>query len=334
MLSFGLLLSPFLWNTALFEFHAIAFALPLLFWLVVAYEKQRYWLFLLIATAVLLIREDMGLVIAGVGIVAALEHRGIRWIVIPVAIGGAWFVAATQLSGYLSGYGGYKFLAYYGHLGDSLGGIVKNLALHPWIVLESLFGFRAILFMLGLFLPFFFLPFGRPKWLIPMLPPLFAFLLSRNNAEIILRIHYPIAMVPFLFLALRDVLAAWNTGRGRIVQHLREYQQLAIISIGIAFIYSFLVMSPIIGIAHDLPGKLSAERTRLLRAVAAELPTTSGIAAGYSMLPNIATRSALVSLHYVFSGKQQFSERTYMPVPVDMIVMDPKDIIFYNATND
>lgn len=336
-LSLGFLLTPFLWNTALYEFHALAFALPLLLWLLVAYESRRYRWYLFLCLLALTIREDVALIIVGIGIVAAIEKRQLRWVLPPLILGLLWFIAATKISGLLNGYGSYKFLAYYGHLGGSFEEILRNVFTNPAPLLQSLFSTRSLLFLIGLFLPVLYLSFLKPKWLIPLLPPVLAFLITRSNAEIILRIHYPIAMVPFLFLALRDVFAELfihGMGGGRIFQRLRPNQHIIVALVAVTFLYSLLVMSPVRGIITDLPAKTTSERTRFLSALLSDVPGDARVAAGYALLPNLSSRKTLVSLHYVFSGKQQFSQKEYEPPPVDVMILDTRDILFYHSTND
>ncbi|MFA6511767.1 MAG: DUF2079 domain-containing protein [Patescibacteria group bacterium] len=335
LLALGFLLTPFLWNTALYEFHAVSFALPILLWALFAYETRRYVWFLVLSMLAITVREDIALIIAGIGIVAIIERRSIRWFLPPMLLGLIWFVVATQLSGIINQYGQYKYLVYYGHLGDSFGAILRNVFTNPGPFLTSLFGPQSLLFVLGLFLPVLYVSLLRPKWLIPLLPTLFAFLLSKETGEIVLRIHYPIAMLPFLFLALRDVLRALfdkQTPAG-LLQKLHPYRGLIVVSLLVTFMYSLIVMSPVVGLVRDLPAQLRSERTRLFSVLTKNTPD-GGRAAGYSFLPVLSSHETVVAMHYVFSGKQQFSAKPYEPPIVSSILLDTNDVLFYHSTND
>lgn len=336
VLSVGFLFTPFLWNAALFEFHALVFALPLLLWLLVAYERERFGWFLLLFVLAAAVREDIGLILAGIGVVAAIERRELRWVLPPILLGITWFTAATQLSGLLSGYGKYKYLAYYSHLGGSLSEILTSIFTQPLTVLTALFGGRAILFVLGLFLPVLYVSFLKPKWLIPLLPPLLALLLSRSKPEIILKIHYPIAMVPFLFLALRDVLGTLFSKEfphSRVFAALRDLRGGVLFALLITFAYSFVVMSPVSGIVREIPQRIGSERTRLAAAVLRGMTTQKSLATSYGFLPENSSQETLVSLHYVFSGRKQYSEEPYTPPPVMRILFDAQDMLIYHSSN-
>lgn len=58
-----------------FEFHEVAFAMPLLAWTIHLLDLRRYGRALAVAAVLLLVREDMGLVLAGVGVVLALRRQ-------------------------------------------------------------------------------------------------------------------------------------------------------------------------------------------------------------------------------------------------------------------
>lgn len=321
-------------NIAAFEFHTLALIVPLLLFAAAAYERRKLSLLWIALGATLLVREDMGLVVAGFGLLALVERQSWRWSIPFLLLGTFWFFAGIYATGFFN-HDQYKFLAYYSWLGASIPDIVKNAFLRPWLVLEHLFAVQNIVFALATLLLFAGLPVLAWKKLLPVF--LFAaalFLTGFGGDEVTLRTHYMSVFVPFLL---------WATVGG--LKHIREH--------GVPFAHSFfdrpavfawlaLIGTTLYGFFTLSPFGPAGIRS-LVRAAARPdvviendflktIPRDAHVAASYALLPDLATRPELYSLHYAFSGKRQLSTLPYtLPDDTDWILYDSRDYLSYTA---
>ncbi|MBI5404633.1 MAG: DUF2079 domain-containing protein, partial [Candidatus Kerfeldbacteria bacterium] len=217
-LLFGLayLANPTIQNMALYEFHMLPFAIPLVSWALVGYVERKYRLFLLCAALALTVREDISFVIIGFGLLALADRRSWRWWAVPIGLGVAWLLGSLKLSAILNDYGSYKFLIYYAWLGDSVPNIILGALRQPWLVIQHLLSFQNLGFLAGLLLPFALLPIFRLRWMIPAGLTLLQLLLAVSSGELLIEIHYPAVTIPFLVTAaaaaFRSVLSPPRTG--------------------------------------------------------------------------------------------------------------------------
>lgn len=332
-LLFGLayLANPVVQNMALFEFHLLPFAIPLISFALLAWLERKFWRFLLFALLALTIREDVSLVIAGFGVLALVERRDWRWSIIPLMLGSVWFVGAMKLTAVLSGYGHYKFLVYYKWLGASLPEILKAGLLQPWRVIAHLFAPANLAFLVALFLPFAYLPLWRLRWLIPTIPIFIQILLVQSPGELLLSIHYPSLLLPFLLVASAAgfTILLHPPERG-LFRALKGNLPMMRIIVVVVVLYSMVVIGPL---AQAIPVMANSrhivERVELERNVIQSLPA-GGTVAGFETLTELANRSKLYSLHYVFLGKKQFSDEAYvLPADAEVILFDLRDALFY-----
>jgi hypothetical protein len=77
----------------------------------------------------------------------------------------------------------------------------------------------------------------------------------------------------------------------------------------------------------------TALETRQLKAdVLTSVPKTAPLATGYSLISHAAERQTLASLHYVYLGSEQFSDRPYrLPESIQTVLIDESDFIFYQV---
>lgn len=107
---------PLIQNFSAFEFELLVFAVPLLLAALVAYERRRFGWFCLWLLLAAMVREDVGLILVGLGLLALIERRSWRWSVIPACAGLLVFFGGMALAGHVNGER-YKFLVYYSWLG-------------------------------------------------------------------------------------------------------------------------------------------------------------------------------------------------------------------------
>lgn len=330
---FGLayLANPVIQNMTLFEFHMLPFAIPLLSLAILGYVKRKYWLFLIPSLLALTVREDVSLVVAGMGVLALMERRSWRWSVVPMVVGAGWFALAMKLTAHFSGYGQYKFLVYYTWLGGTVPEIIKHALLKPWIVLQHLFALSNVAFLIALLLPFAYLPIFGLRWLIPAAPIFLQILLVQSPGELLLSIHYPSLLLPFLVVASAVAFQKLLTPPPRGIFHaLGQQRAMVIVIVVIAVVYSMLVIGPL---AQAVPVVAStsriADRVALERSVVRSLPDL-GAVAGFETITELSRKTSLYSLHYVFLGKKQFSQGAYtLPDDAKAILLDLRDPLLY-----
>jgi uncharacterized membrane protein len=204
-LAFGYLISPLLLGIALWEFHPVALATPLLIAAVWALDARRYKWFLAAAILAMSTKEDIGLSIAILALLLAIARPERRRFGLLVAAGALlWVLICFKviLPHYNVGIpGGNNYWYRYAWLGATPAEAVLNLFIRPWILLGHLFeparlGYLAILLRtaggLGLL---------APIALLALVPDLAINLLSTHSEQYSGFFQYNAAIIPFLMVA-------------------------------------------------------------------------------------------------------------------------------------
>jgi uncharacterized membrane protein len=126
------LLTPAILYQTTFDFYPLTFVVfPLLFTLYFYLEK-RYIAFGIALLATLLVREDLSLFATGLGVLAFIQKRTLRWAVLPLAAGLFWG-ALSFLVILPSALKGATFVtdACFTHLGHGPAEMVRDVLLHP-----------------------------------------------------------------------------------------------------------------------------------------------------------------------------------------------------------
>jgi uncharacterized membrane protein len=154
----------------IFDFHEVAFVPVLTAVMVERFDAGKRWHGVLAAAVLLLVKEDMGLLVAGFGCYLLLTRR--RWTGLAFVAGGLFATwAATHLL--IPAFGGSaSFYWAYGQFGPTLGSAALNMLTHP---LHALHVFVTpsvkARTMIGLLVTFGFLPLASPMALaaLPLL---------------------------------------------------------------------------------------------------------------------------------------------------------------------
>ena len=306
--------SPFLQNTALYEFHVLIFALPILLFVADAYLSSSLLRFLAFLFLALTVREDVSLVVAAFGIIAAIDRRGWKWIVTPIALSAAWFLGAIKLIGFFSLDGSYKFTTYYSWILDGI--TVDELARH-FLTIPTLE------FFLGILMPFLFLPLLRPKWLLLAALPLSQQILTGQGVgALTFQIHYVILFIPGLILATIESVRRWN------FSSIPRMVLLGLFAAGT--VYSIATLGPVPAAARMMQNsqpdpKLVAAK----QAIVSSIPDNASVLASYDLLPTLSSRERLYSLHYAYPGKNPFSATDYNFPDPDEIILNEEDFLIF-----
>ena len=158
-------------EAVIFDFHEVAFVPVLTAVMVERFDAGKRWHGVLAAVALLLVKEDMGLLVAGFGGYLLLTRRRSEvWTGLAFVVGG---VAATWAATHvlIPAFGGSAtFYWAYGQFGSTLGGALLNVVTHPlhalhvfvtpWVKART---------MIGLLAMFGFLPLASPM-VVAVLP--------------------------------------------------------------------------------------------------------------------------------------------------------------------
>jgi uncharacterized membrane protein len=193
------------------EFHPVALACPFLLFAIWYLDEARYLPFAVFAGLAMLTKEEIPLIVAGIGIWYAISRR--RWLAgAAIAVVGL-AVAAFAVKVVVPHFHGQAshFYGRYDAVGGSAGGIVKTAFTHPGRLLATAFDHRGVHYLLQLVLPLAALPLLGPLILIAAVPELVLNLLSSAETQSSIHYHYTAGEIPALVVAA--VFGAKRLGR-------------------------------------------------------------------------------------------------------------------------
>jgi uncharacterized membrane protein len=294
------LLYPAVQWLTLNEFHPVALACPLLLYAFWYLDEDRLVAFALFAVPAALTKEEIPLVIAGMGLWYAISRR--RW-----AVGGAIAAAGVLLAAvsvelvmpHFNEGASSSFYRRYGALGHSPGGILKTVVLHPVRVLQTVFDHAGTHYLLELFLPLLLLGLAAPLVLIAALPELGLNLLSATSTQTSIHHHYTAGLIAPLFAA--TILGAARLTRTRTT--LR-------VPLAMGAVVAMIVANYVLGAVpawRELPGGQQHE------AYASHVSTHDRITdRALRLIPDGAVVSATNSLGSHLSARRRFLSFPYI----------------------
>lgn len=314
-------LLPVLGHAALYEFHPLVFALPLLLLAADAFMQKRFIWFLIWAGAALLVREDVALTVAVFGLIALIEKRNWKWITIPIVASIIWFILMQYVISHFASEG-YKYAVYYAWL----------FPLNVGALFRHFFSLPQLEFLIGLLLPVLFIPLRKPKWLLLSVPAMAQVMLTAPGAgDVTLQMHY--AVVP-----TAGIIIAALHGLGAVIQKsamekerfdwlLRDRRLVAIV-FATTIIGSAVLLGPFVAGLWVLK---NPPLTAGYALVQSRIPKNASVAASYRALPHLAHRTDLIAVRYLGLGIQQFGRESYEPTAPEYIVFDDTDFLLASA---
>ena len=184
------------------DFHPVALATPLLLGAIWFLDENRLLPFALCALAACLTKEQVGLVVAVLGLWYALAHGRRRAGVVISLAGAAVAIVATAfvIPRYAPG-GVAPFEGRYAAVGGSPAGIVKMALVHPLRLLQAATERRDLSYLLDLLAPLGGLSLLAPLAAASALPELALNLLSGARTQTSIHFHYTAAAIPGLIAA-------------------------------------------------------------------------------------------------------------------------------------
>lgn len=209
------------------DFHPAALALPLL--LTAAYaglRGHRVWAVVL-AVVIVTLRADLGLAVAALGVVMAVERRP-RLGVALFAGGIGWTAVALVTAQHQLG-GGFVHADAFAEFGDTVPGAVWGLITSPATVIGRLFAEESFDLTVALLAPVAFLPVLAPRYLFPILPPFALVLVADVPLGFDDGIERLVPVLAFILLALPFALA--RLGRRSIERVLVDRRLLGALTL-------------------------------------------------------------------------------------------------------
>lgn len=308
------LLYPTMTGMVLYEFHMLAFLVPLSFWLwwcVLAHKRFWFWI---CAALILLLREDAGLVLIGLGVLLMIyQPRWRRDGVVLLILSSAWTIAMLQLGAVFSVQDTALFSTFYAWAGDSFGSAAVYMLTHPFHTMRIAFGGDHLLTPLLFLAASGGLALLRSRYLMPTILPFALFLLADRSLSIdVVIFHYGAFFAPWFLIAgiygLQYMLDAAGNERS-----WKLYGAPLVTS---AVVAAYLFCNPWL---HSITALAEAGQTP--RAAYAELLSVieedDRVVVGSRFWPYVTQREGVYPLKHLLSGTYHLSDTPY-PVPEDI----------------
>lgn len=223
-------------NAVAYDFHEIAFAVPLIAWGCYFVINKKWGFAAISVLPLLLVKEDLTFLVASFGIVFLLDRQWRLGVLLALS-GGLWFLLVTKvLIPFING--GRKFGYWtYTQFGPDPFSAAATAFKRPLFVLENLFYPKAKLKTgFYFFAPFLFLPLLSP--LIILAVPLVAErFLSTNQNYWFLDFHYTATLSPIVAIAGIDSLSRLSKIFKK--RHMAEVASVAVMLISVYLLPRF-----------------------------------------------------------------------------------------------
>jgi uncharacterized membrane protein len=195
------------------QFHPEAIAAGLLALAVLAADRRQHRAMAVWLALAALCGEELGLVVAGFGLLLVLGgRRAVGWRT--AGAGLAWFLVATWVLVPLhAGRATRLFETDYGIAGSGPRALLRALPTMAGHALQTGLANDGLFYLLLVFLPLLGLPLLAPRWLLPVAPPLLLNLAAVQPEHHQLRFHYLATAAPLLAAGAVAGLAAVRSAR-------------------------------------------------------------------------------------------------------------------------
>jgi uncharacterized membrane protein len=284
-------LSPTLNNLDLSGFHPAAVAVSPLLGATYLALRGKWRPFAIVSATAVMWSAELGLVIAGLGLLVLLQGErkvGRRTIV----AGLAWTVLAVLVIEPRYGSTGFISPGAFRAYGDNAFGVLIGMAAHPFKLLGDLFAEDNVRLIVGLLAPLLFLPVLAPRYLLPALPLQVLYLVAEVTVRGTGTNEYGLPLTVFAFVAA--TFALQRMGRRSIERVLVDRRVLsALVVAAIGFFLLDASNSP-----YQRPWEWARQdATDATRERAADLAgSDERVRASASMVVPLAERTTLLPL--------------------------------------
>lgn len=319
---------PALGYLNLFEFHPPAFAVFFLALMLYYYECGAFLKFSTAAFFAMLCQENIPLAVVMMGVLAAVERRALKWIVLPIGGGGVFFAVSMAFMRHFN-QETIQYWRLYSHLGSMPAEALRNVFLHPLTVMPLLLAYNKILYVASLFVSVAFVPLAAVHKLIPAAPYLLQHMLSARPQETTIYYHYTAEMIPFIFAAL-------VYGLKNIILRLNIASKRGRFALG-TFIPVFFLISILNGPhervwMHRPAWGFRDDADRRKEAFIQSIPRHAPVVATFEVMTHLVNRNEVYSLHHQYSGVYTLSAKPYrLPDTTEYALIDVNDFLTFKG---
>lgn len=329
------LVHPSVHGVLIYEFHALTLTLPLVCWLWDAVQRGRLGQMWVWATLLLLIRDDVALVVVGVGVLLwcirelPLRRRVVHGVgLIVVAL--VWFQFNQWVGRVMHPDAVSKFFVFFQWMGDTPLEIMWFAVQHPLQVLSMLFQYDHII------APLFFvasvggLVLLRPRLLLPALFPLTLLFIDRPVGLTIVKFHYSAFVIPWLLMAAAEGLGAvarWAAQRPAQWVTRTGGLSTVLCLVSAVVIFQSAVLSPF----QDVWVKyrsLSPDTDASYEHALSFVGPNDAVMASQSLYARLSHRDQLYPTLHAHTGLQHYSTLPYIPpAQVDWLLLETQELL-------
>ena len=281
-----LLYTPVEW-VMLDDFHAVAFAIPLLLLCVWYLDTDQLGKFAIAALLVVATKEEIGLTVACLGLWYAVAHRRTKEGLAIFAGAAAWSVIAVSIVVPLFAAGASNpFVSRYDALGNSPGAIAGTIFTNPVAVLGQFAHLRDAAYVLLLLAPFAGFLIRAPLLAACAAPEFALNLLSSFQSQTSIAYHYVAGIVPF-------VVAASVIGAGRIERESPSTaRRRAAVTAGVLAVIT-LALGPVTVLTPRIVRSFDNGTAASARAAVAVIPADAPLSASQNLGAHLSTRERI-----------------------------------------
>jgi uncharacterized membrane protein len=308
-------LYPVMHNLNLDGFHPEVVAIPGLLAAFYFAETDRWLRFSAFALVVVLCRADLGIVIAGMGVLFALEGKRRKGLIVAVCgLGWTLLFALVVQPGF--GDGSFPHLHAFSEFGDAPGAVAWGMLTHPLDILGGLTSEQNFNLLVTLLAPVVFLPVLAPRYLLPAIPLQALYMVADVPREAVFG-QQTVAITAFIFIATAFALS--RIGRMGVEKvNVDRRVLLALVLAGSVFFIRDAASSPYRQ-PWDWGGQDAADGARIEAEEA--IPSDAAVRATPSMLQLLAERPRLYEL-----DPGEPVDPSVAAEGVDVVVVDDSDL--------
>ena len=299
VLGLGYLLHPSVHGAILFDFHSLAFAAPLCLWALYFLESGATRRYALMIALLLATREDVALLVIGVGVYAALGAGRRRLGLATIAAALGYFVAVKLFVQFTPYQYARRYAAFVPEEGGGFAAVATSLLANPAHAVFQVLTLRKLVFLAVMLAPLLLLPLlAGPLWWTFGFGLAFT-LLASNGMNFFPLSHHTVMLFPVLFAAA----PAGIERAAAIVERLGGDRARCVRALGVGVLVASLLASQRMGALidngsfasgpHAVPYALDESqlaRLAWLRGVEATLPREAALAVTNSVGAHFAAR--------------------------------------------
>ncbi len=309
VLSIGYLLSPALHWVATYDFHEIAFFIPLLLFAWDFMEKEKFIPASVFFTLAAGTKEDAVLAVMFAGIAGAFiwrkDNLKLRNFGIMLAcISLAYFISVIKI--FMPAFGGGLLrLDRYSNLGNSAGEIARNLLIDPLLIPTTILTAKKLSYIFWLLIPSAGAALFSTAGTLLILPGLAENILTNFPTQFSGNYQYDAILIPGIFIGA-------IFGIEKILNKFPDRKN--VIGTGLIFtiVASYFLRSPVNPVFFPTEIFRTTEKTEAFSRIISGIPGNGSVSANTNLVPHLSSRSQIYVL-----GKE--------PTPTDFILADLAD---------